>query len=517
MTGKKINIFTTPEAVTVSLYVYAFVVSLFLSFSISTWIFGFVITNLGGTVEYFMAWLLFFGIFYVFCRFASIGTRVKAVIGSEKPEETVELKALSAWFLSFTAAAIVAALASGFFAENLVFKEIQKANDKGLNISIIQKAAEGRQGINAAEKLNSFLFSQEGQPVRLAASIAVSLETFAYFLERKWTTEETGAAAALVLANKEKMEPLKAIIRESGYLQAVKLPLPAQKDLNLLTPYGYSLLEEYARQLAIEVKLSAMEGREKQAAESMKILVKMYELLKSGAGGLMSGSAAIKVQAVISPAFGAMMSYDKAYRLLKPVMTGFINTAGNGLTRSGLREETALLMEKYRLIKKNPALIKHLTGLSGPLVSLASVTGALDISFYRLIKDFSEAAEGTNIREHKNVKQLSYWPYMFTKKMEPDLKKFYRDEETGFAALKALNAICLIKEHGLKTGKLPGSIYETLTYLPEGAGLDPFGNKTLFLIIHKNESMILYSLGEDRVDNSGSLADGKDIGHVLFY
>ena len=509
------NLFQSPLAITVSLYVYAFVVSIFFTFSLSTWLFGFVITRFGGKIEYFLTWLLTFAVVYAFDGLASIAARVKAITKADKPDESPELKAMSAWFLGFTALAIVTLLVSGFLAENLAFKAVKEASAKGYNMNIIKTANTGRKGVNAAEKLDQFLFSGAGTSIQITASLAQKNETFSYFLERKWTLGEVRAASDLIDANKNSIKSLKEIISASDYLQVLDYPVTRIKEMNRHTAYGYTLLEEYARQLALEAKLMSLTHREKEAYADVQAISRLFNLLRDDSSGLVTKAAAIKVQTVLSSAFAVLMQNDAAYRLVRPLMTAVIQNAKNGLTRSGLREETALMLEKYSLIKKDRAMLKSVTGLSGPVAALSTITGALDISFYRMITDFTDASGEINIRAYTDVKALPYWPYLFTKAMEPDLIKFYRDEAFSLANLNTLYVLSLMKDHALSGGKLPASMREASKFIPANILKDPFGKDTDLLIIYKGDYLEIYSVGSNYSDEAGSIADNRDLGHLL--
>lgn len=516
MPVKKNNFFQSVLSVTISLYIYAFVVSLFFSFSVSTWLFGFVITRLGGKIEMFLAWLLVFGIVYIFDGFVGIGPRVRSIMGSEKPEESKDLQTLSKWFLGFTVMTIAAVFLSGFFAENLAFGAVKAASNKGVSVKLVQDGSVNRKGINAAEKMNDFLFSPRGVSIKISASLALKTETFGYYLERKWTKDELKAAQDLISANSAGIKELENIISGSDYLQVVTLPLTGLKDLDRLNAYGYSFLEEYARQLAIREKIEVSAGMDKEAVGSLAAVVKLYELLRGDNSGFISKSAAIKVQSVLAPAFAVMLSHDRAFALCRRPMLDVILNARNELTRNALKQETGLLVEKYRLIKLNQRLMKPLTGVSGPLAALSTLTGALDISFYRLISDFFDASDEINIREYTNVKALPYWPYLFTKALEPDLIRFYRDETLSLASLKALYGLEMVKDFSVKLGRLPKSMAEVEKYISQAGIKDPYGHGDDFRIITKGDYLILYSIAGNNADDNGSISDNKDIGHLLY-
>ena len=515
MAQRKKNVFQSALSVTVSLYVYAFVVSIFLSFSAATWLFGFVITKLGGKIELLLSWLLVFGLVYALDRFVSIRHSVNAIMNSENPEDSKELKKLSSWFLGFTALAIAAVFLSGFFAENMAFAAVKSAAVRGVSVKMVQEGSQNRQGNNGAAKLNEFLFSPQGVSIKICASLADKSETFGYFLERKWTAPELKAAEWLIAANSAQIEALKNIIAGSDYLQVISLPLTGLKDPERLNAYGYSFLEEYARQMAIGAKISVSKGKDREAVESLAAIVKLYKLLRGDDSGLITKSAGVKVQSVLAPAFAVMLSNDKAFTLSRPLMLDVILNAGNELTSNALKQETGLAIEKYRLIKLNRALMKPLTGISGPLAGLSSVTGALDISFYRLISDYFDASDELNIRQHTSVKALPYWPYLFTKAMEPDIIRFYRDETLSLASLKSLYALEMVKDFRVKLGRFPKSIQEVQVNISQGGLKDPYGHGDDFHMVIKGDYLVLYSIAGNRIDDNGSISDNKDIGHLL--
>ena len=514
--SKKINGSFWPAAVIkASLYFYVFLMAIFFAFSLSAWLFGFIITRLGGKVEFFLCWLLVFGFVYAFDGFASISAGVDLIAGSSKRLESRELKALAAWLAGFTALTFLTVIGSSFLAESIAIGAVKNAAKIGISAGSIKTASETKTGINAARALNDFIFSPEGTNIRISASLEPNNENFPYFLERKWTPEETLNAGKMISSNAPQIASFRQIINGSDYLQAVTYPLEKAKYADKLNSFGYLFLEEYAKQMAVEIKLDAKTGRTEAAVENLACMTKLFELLGDDESGLVSKTAAIKVRTVLASAFAAALQDNAVYKAAKPYMDDMIAKTRDSLVNLALKEEAGVIIEKYILIKRDRALIKTLTGLSGPMVWLSTVTGALDISFYRLISDMTEDSDEINIRKYTDVNAMPDWPYLFVKNLEPDIITIFREDTVSRAYIKALYVLGLVKGNAVRSGKLPKSMQEELKHMPESGIKDPFGNGSYFLIVYKGDYMELYSIGDDRIDNSGSIADGKDIGHLL--
>lgn len=389
---------------------------------------------------------------------------------------------------------------------NMITAKVKEAEKQGVIADTAKLFGPEPFGDNCNEEMDKF---NATGPYKEVEKDLKQIKNFNLFLNGNWGPQERALASALVKKYSREQKAMREMLIRNNYYYDFDKEVYKKQFCSYSEENPYNFLF-YARLALLDAKLQILSGKFWDGRVTLMSTVKVYEALQSEKTifAFLTANSILRSQLY---ALSSLYAIGGSKGIAKHVLASQEESRDKEFYKSA----NSIVFSRETLERRK--FFECSSKMANPVIQFLYKWSVLnlcrDTAYYKRAAYF--AKEGSLTPGKKYLEMGSKAPYAISGYIMDT--GIYDSGRLFDTQRRLLDLVFAAYDYKGKTGKFPANAGEFIDFgVDKPLLFDPFSPKDMFRVKETKQGILIYSVGENRKDDNGSVENNDDIGFYVY-